>query len=125
LSRGFLSGQFKSLDDIPKESLLHHFPRFQPDVFPLNLQLADQVAEIAKKKGVTVAQLAINWVVAQSRKSGVPTIIPIPGSTTTSRVKENSQVVDITDAELAEIEETLKKLPVSGGRYPSFIPTEG
>ncbi|KAF2439290.1 Aldo/keto reductase [Karstenula rhodostoma CBS 690.94] len=124
LSRGFLSGQFKSLDDIPKESLLHHFPRFQPDVFPLNLQLADQVAEIAKKKGVTVAQLAINWVVAQSRKAGV-TIIPIPGSTTTARVQENSQTINITDAELAEIEETLKKLPISGGRYPSFVPTEG
>ncbi|OAG06150.1 Aldo/keto reductase [Paraphaeosphaeria sporulosa] len=60
LSRGFLSGQFRSLDDIPKESLLHHFPRFHPDVFPLNLQLADQIAEVAKKKGVTFAQLAIN-----------------------------------------------------------------
>ncbi|KAF1973075.1 Aldo/keto reductase [Bimuria novae-zelandiae CBS 107.79] len=118
LSRGFLSGQFKSLDDIPKESLLHHFPRFQPDVFPLNLQLA-------KKKGVTVAQLAIGWVAAQAKKAGIPAIIRIPGSTTVARVEENSKLVELTDAELAEIEETLKKLPVSGGRYPGFVPIEG
>ncbi|KAL5375599.1 hypothetical protein DPSP01_011069 [Paraphaeosphaeria sporulosa] len=113
LSRGFLSGQFRSLDDIPKESLLHHFPRFHPDVFPLNLQLADQIAEVAKKKGVTFAQLAINWVAAQAKKAGLPAIIPISGSTTVARV-ENSKLVEVINADLAEIEEKLKKLPVSG-----------
>ncbi|KAK7184425.1 aldo/keto reductase [Paraphaeosphaeria sporulosa] len=114
LSRGFLSGQFRSLDDIPKESLLHHFPRFHPDVFPLNLQLADQIAEVAKKKGVTFAQLAINWVAAQAKKAGLPAIIPISGSTTVARV-ENSKLVEVINADLAEIEEKLKKLPTSYG----------
>lgn len=94
-------------------------------MFPLNLQLADQVAELAKQKGVTVAQLAINWVATQAKKAGLPAIIPIPGSTTISRVEENSKVVEVTEADLAAIEETLKKLPVSGGRYPGFIPIEG
>jgi len=120
MSRGFLTGQWKSLDDIPKDSLLHHFPRFQPDTFPLNLQLADQVAELATKKGVTRAQLAINWVIAQAKKAGVPAIIPIPGATITSRVEENSKVVEISEADLAELDETLKKVEVAGARYPVF-----
>ncbi|KAL1610501.1 hypothetical protein SLS60_002170 [Paraconiothyrium brasiliense] len=123
MGRGFLTGQFKTLNDVPKDSLLRHFPRFQPDTFPINIQLAEQVAEIAKAKGVTPAQLAIGWTIAKG--SGSPVVIPIPGATTSERVVENAKKVDLTEDELVELHETLKKFDIAGGRYPGFVPVEG
>ena len=123
--RGLLTGKFKSIEDIPEGSRLRMFPRFQPDAFPINLELFKQVEALAKKKGCTSAQLAINWTIALSKKPGMPTIIPIPGATVTARVDENGKQLEITDAEMAEIDSTLKKFEVVGARYPPFIPTEG
>ena len=125
LSRGLLSGPFKSTKDIPETSLLHHFPRFQPDAFSANLQVASEVEALAKKKGCTLAQLAINWTIAMGKRPGLPTIIPIPGATSTGRIEENSKQVQITDAELSQLEATMDKLQVSGDRYPHFAPVEG
>ncbi|OAF98598.1 aldo/keto reductase [Paraphaeosphaeria sporulosa] len=125
LCRGLLSGRFKSLDDIPEKSLLRLFPRFQPETFPFNVQLANQVGALAKKKGCTLAQLSISWTIAQSRRPGLPTTVPIPGATSVSRIQENSKQVEITDAEVAELEATLDKLKAIGARYPDFVPIEG
>lgn len=120
-----MTGQFNSLKDIPEKSLLHYFPRFQPDAFSANLQVASEIEELAKKKGCTLAQLAINWTIAMGKKRGLPTIIPIPGATSAGRIEQNSKVVQITDAELSELEATMEKLQVSGDRYPHFAPIEG
>ena len=84
--------------------------------------MADYVVDLAKKKGCTPAQLAINWVKAQAKRPGMPVIIPIPGGTTAERVNENSVEIDLTDAELKEIDEMLAKFEVQGGRYPAHIP---
>lgn len=115
-----LTGRFKKLEDIPKESLLlqFKFPRFQPGNFETNLQLAEKVEEIARKKGCTPAQLAINWTRALSRRPGMPTIIPIPGATTAARVEENSKLIHITDEEMAEIDAVLATFTPAGERYP-------
>lgn len=86
------------------------------------MQLADHVIELAKKKGCTAAQLAINWVKAQSKRPGMPVIIPIPGATTAEKVIENSVEIELSDAELKEIDEMLSKFDVQGGRYPAQIP---
>ena len=59
IGRGMLSGQLKSVEDIPEDSFLRHVPRFQPGNFEINLHLVKQVEEMAKKKGCTPAQLAI------------------------------------------------------------------
>ncbi|KAI8966101.1 putative aldo/keto reductase [Daldinia sp. FL1419] len=123
IGRGLLTGQIKKIEDIPEDSMLRRFPRFQPGNFEINLELVRQVEEMAKKKGCTPAQLAINWTRAISRRPGMPTIIPIPGATTAARVEENSKLVDITDAEMAEIDATLSKFKAAGDRYPDFIPT--
>ncbi len=119
-----LTGAIKSIDDIPEDSHLRHFPRFQPDTFDINLQLVKQVEELARKKGCTPAQLAISWTIALSRRPGMPVIIPIPGATTAARVKENSRRVELTDEEMAEIDATLAKFEVKGNRYPDFIPSD-
>lgn len=123
LGRGLLTGQIKTLDDIPQDSFLRHYPRFQPDTFSINMELVKQVEQMAEKKGVDSSQLAINWVRAQSKRPGVPLVIPIPGATTSERVIQNAKVLELTDEELKEIESTLSKFEVAGDRYPTGVPT--
>jgi pyridoxine 4-dehydrogenase len=122
LGRGLATGQIKSLKDIPEGDFRHHMPRFQPGAFEINLQLADQVNALAKKKGCTPAQLALGWVTSLQRRPGMPVIIPIPGATTKERVEENSVVVELTDEEMAEIDATLAKFEIVGERYPAGAP---
>lgn len=117
LSRGWLTGQLRSLDDLPANDSRRNFPRFQPDVFHLNLKLVKQLEQIAKSKNVTLAQTAIAWVLAQNKLAGVPLTIPIPGCTTVPRVEENLQQVELSDEELSEIDGILKEIPVHGDRY--------
>ncbi len=86
--------------------------------------MVEQVEALAKKKGCTPAQLAIGWTRSLSKRPGMPVIIPIPGATTAERVQENSTIVDLTEEELNEIDATLAKFEVKGGRYPDGHPTE-
>ncbi|KAI4593801.1 Pyridoxine 4-dehydrogenase [Pestalotiopsis sp. 9143b] len=122
LGRGFLTGQIKTPDDVPE--MLRKYPRFQPDVFPTNMELVKHIGDMAAKKKVTPAQLSINWVRAAAQRAGV-TALPIPGATTIARVHENAKVVDITDDEYAELDAILKKIDIIGARYPDFIPHDG
>lgn len=85
-------------------------PRFKPENFDQNLKLVDAVGEIAKRKGVTTAQVAIGWVCRQGA-------IPIPGSTKEARIIENCKTASLTDGELAELQKILDSLPISGERY--------
>lgn len=94
------------------------FPRFQKEAFDHNLKLVQQVEALAEKKGCTPAQLAIGWVRAQSNRPGLPTIIPIPGATTSARVDENSKFVELSEDELKAIGEIIENFDVAGGRYP-------
>ena len=75
LGRGFLTGQFRSPDDIPADDLSPQHPRFQGEAFAKNLDLVKEVEVMAQEKGCTPAQLALAWVLAQGRD-----IVPIPGT---------------------------------------------
>lgn len=97
--------------------MLHHMPRFQPDVFDENIKLLHAVEDIAKSKGVTPAQIAIGWVLAQSGAKGMPTLIPIPGATTSERIEENMKPAKLSDEDMKALDEILKKFPPIGGRY--------
>ncbi|KAL4799729.1 NADP-dependent oxidoreductase domain-containing protein [Aspergillus venezuelensis] len=123
IGRGMLAGQLKKDSDLPADSLLRQmdFPRFQEENFEKNLQLVSEVEEIAARKGCTPAQLAINWMIALLRRVGT-TIVPIPESSTPERVKENSMLVDVSDEELDQIEEILKRVlrRLVGGILLSF-----
>ncbi|KAL2016956.1 hypothetical protein VTK56DRAFT_2832 [Thermocarpiscus australiensis] len=121
IGRGILAGQFKSQADVPP--FLQRFPRFAPENFPNNLELFNKVKALAEKKGCTPAQLAISWTRCLSRRPGMPLIIPIPGATTAARVEENAQHVELTDAEMDEIDQILAKFEVKGERYPDYVPT--
>jgi len=123
LGRGLLTGQIRSVADIPAGDFRLHMPRFQPENFNINLELVAQVEALAKKKGCTPAQLALGWITSLQRRPGMPTIIPIPGATTAARVEENARQVELSDEEMAEIDATLAKFEVAGGRYPEGAAT--
>ncbi|KAI1180640.1 aldo/keto reductase [Nemania sp. FL0916] len=123
IGRGFLTGQIKTIDDLP-QGALQTFPRFQKGNFEHNITLVHQIEELAKKKGCSTTQLAIGWVRTLNGRPGMPTIIPIPGSTTAERVKENAKVVELTDEEMAAIDKILAVFKPIGRRYADFIPIE-
>ncbi|CAF9924100.1 Pyridoxine 4-dehydrogenase [Imshaugia aleurites] len=106
-------------DDIPEGDVPRRMPRFEENIFGENLKLVDEIEKIAKRKGVTPPQVAIAWVSAQSQKPGLPTIVPIPGATKPSRVVENLAQIQLDDADLAEIDEILSRIPIAGARYPA------
>jgi aryl-alcohol dehydrogenase-like predicted oxidoreductase len=112
LGRGFLTGRFRSPDDIPEGDWRRQNPRFQGENFRKNLDLVAAVEALAQKKGCTPAQLAIAWLLSRGRD-----IIPIPGSTRADRVKENADAVrvQLNAAELQSLDEL--GFAVAGDRY--------
>jgi pyridoxine 4-dehydrogenase len=118
-----LTGRFKTVEDIKKLGMIANFPRFQPDAFEHNLQLVNKVEEIAKEKGCTSGQLAIAWVRKHSNRAGLPTIVPIPGATTASRVRENAKPVDMTEDDFTRISDIVRSFETAGKRYPDSVPT--
>lgn len=115
LGRGFLSGRFRSPDDLPEGDVRgQRFPRFAQENFNKNLELVDKVREIAAEKAATPGQLAIAWLLHQGAD-----IVPIPGTKRVGYLEENLGAADIelTEDDLARIEEAMPKGAVSGARY--------
>ncbi|KAK4941503.1 hypothetical protein LTR66_014796 [Elasticomyces elasticus] len=118
LGRGVLTGAVTSLADIPEGDIRRHFARFKEENFQQNLKLINEVNDLAARKGVAPAQIALAWVRSHSAKAGMPTIIPIPGGTTKDKVIQNMGGVQVlSDDELAEIDAILKSNVVAGARY--------
>lgn len=92
-------------------------PRFQEGNFEKNLELVKEVEKVAKSKGCTPGQIAIAWVRTHSAKEGLPVIIPIPGATTEERVLENNKHVELSEEDMKELDDIVKKCTVHGGRY--------
>ena len=112
LGRGFLSGRFKSPDELDEGDFRRTGPRFTGDNLKANQRLAAKVAEIAEEKAVTPAQLALAWVLAQGDD-----LVPIPGTKRRKYLEENAAAVDVelSDDDLARIEAELP--PPAGERY--------
>jgi aryl-alcohol dehydrogenase-like predicted oxidoreductase len=112
LGRGFLSGRFTSPDQLDEGDFRRHGPRFTGENLEANLKLARKIAEIAEGKGVTPAQLAIAWVLAQGED-----IVPIPGTKRRKYLEQNAGAaeVQLTDEDVRRIEAELP--PVAGDRY--------
>src|SRR5215468_6970372 len=84
LGRGFLTGQFKSLDDLPTDDVRRSHPRFQGDNFQRNLDLVQKINQLAAAKGCTASQLALAWVLAQGKD-----VVPIPGTKRAKYLDDN------------------------------------
>jgi aryl-alcohol dehydrogenase-like predicted oxidoreductase len=112
LGRGFLAGRFSSPDEIEENDFRRSNPRFSGENFEANLRLAAKVKEIAAQKGVTPAQLAIAWVLAQGDD-----LVPIPGTKRRTYLEQNADAVDVelTDEYLQRIDAELPE--VAGERY--------
>ncbi len=117
LGRGFLSGKLTSPLDLAPDDYRRHSPRFQGENFEKNLQLVEQVKAIAAEKGVTPAQLALAWLLAQGDD-----IVPIPGTKRRHYLEENVAALEITLTQ-AELERLLAAAPQGvavGARYPDM-----
>jgi aryl-alcohol dehydrogenase-like predicted oxidoreductase len=114
LGRGFLSGELKTFDDFAEDDFRRVLPRFQGENFAKNLELVEKIKDLADEKGVTAAQLALAWVLAQGQD-----IVPIPGTKHSKYVEENAAAVDITlsDDELKQIDEIFPINVAAGARY--------
>jgi aryl-alcohol dehydrogenase-like predicted oxidoreductase len=114
LGRGFLSGEIKSIDDLAEGDFRRTNPRFMGENFQKNIDLVHAVAAIAADKGVTAAQLALAWVLAQGE-----TLVPIPGTRRIRTLEENAAAADLalTAEDLARIEAVFPKGAASGHRY--------
>jgi aryl-alcohol dehydrogenase-like predicted oxidoreductase len=112
LGRGFLSGRFKRPEDLDEGDFRRRGPRFTGENLEQNLKLAEKVAEIAGEKGITPAQLALAWVLAQGDD-----LVPIPGTKRREYLEQNAAAaeVELSEEDLRRIDAELP--PVAGERY--------
>ena len=115
LGRGFLTGQIKSPDDLDQGDSRRNHPRFQGEAFQKNLDLVAAIGAMASDKGCTPAQLALAWVLAQGRD-----IVPIPGTKRRTYLQDNLGALDVelTQYDLARVDEVLPPGAAAGMRYP-------
>ena len=114
LGRGFLTGRYRSIEDLDAKDYRRYSPRFQGANFAKNLATVDKVRQIANEKRCTPAQLALAWLLAQG-----PHIVPIPGTTNAARLKENLAAADIvlSAADLERIAAVAPSGVAAGERY--------
>ncbi|APR75631.1 Aldo-keto reductase [Minicystis rosea] len=115
LGRGFLTGQIKRIEDLAADDFRRNNPRFQGENFQKNLDLVAKVEAIARAKGVKASQLALAWVLAQG-----DFIVPIPGTKRRTYLEENvaAEAIELSAAELAELDAVMPKGAAAGLRYP-------
>ena len=112
LGRGFLSGRFTSPEELDEGDFRRHGPRFTGENLEANRALAAKVGEIAADKGITPAQLAIAWVLAQGDD-----LVPIPGTKRRSYLEENAAAVDV-ELTAEDLERINAEMPeAAGDRY--------
>jgi aryl-alcohol dehydrogenase-like predicted oxidoreductase len=118
LGRGFLTGQFKTFNDLAADDYRRNSPRFQGDNFQKNLDLVRRVGEMAKQKGCKSSQLALAWVLAQGDD-----IVPIPGTKRRKYLDENVGAINLqlTPEDLRRIDEVFPRDATAGARYPEHM----
>jgi aryl-alcohol dehydrogenase-like predicted oxidoreductase len=114
LGRGFLTGRFRTFEDLPEGDYRRNSPRFQGENFQRNLDLVVRVGEIARRKQCTPAQLALAWLLSQGED-----IVPIPGTKQRRYLQENVGALDVelSPADREAIEEVAPKGVAAGDRY--------
>ncbi|WHS31415.1 aldo/keto reductase [Brucella sp. NM4] len=118
LGRGFLAGTIDSKTSFAANDFRNVVPRFSTEARDANQALVDMLGQIAEAKGVTRAQIAIAWLLAQK-----PWIVPIPGTTKLHRLEENigATTVELSAEDLNRIEAALADITVQGDRYPAHL----
>ena len=115
LGRGFLTGQFRTFEDLAPDDYRRNSPRFQGENFRKNLDLVREVEKLAVRKGSKPSQLALAWVMAQGED-----IVPIPGTKRRKYLEENATAaqIELSAEDLARLDEAFPKDAAAGQRYP-------
>jgi aryl-alcohol dehydrogenase-like predicted oxidoreductase len=118
LGKGFLTGKIDENTKFDSTDFRNIVPRFTPEARKANQALVDLLGTIAKRKSATPAQVALAWLLAQK-----PWIVPIPGTTKLHRLDENlgAAALELSTADLREIESAASKISVQGARYPEQL----
>jgi aryl-alcohol dehydrogenase-like predicted oxidoreductase len=118
LGKGFLTGKMDENTKLGSSDFRSTLPRFTPEAMKTNQALVDLLGAIAAKKKATPAQIALAWLLAQK-----PWIVPIPGTTKLNRLEENigAMAVQLTTADLRDIETAASSIKVEGARYPERL----
>jgi aryl-alcohol dehydrogenase-like predicted oxidoreductase len=118
LGRGFLTGQFKTFDDLSADDYRRNSPRFQGENFQLNLNLVKKVQQMAEERKCQPAQLALAWVMAQGGD-----IVPIPGTKRRKYLEENvgALEVELDQDEVRLLSEIFTHGAAAGERYPEHM----
>jgi aryl-alcohol dehydrogenase-like predicted oxidoreductase len=118
LGKGFLTGKMDGNTKLGSSDFRSTLPRFTPEAMKTNQALVDLLGAIAAKKNATPAQIALAWLLAQK-----PWIVPIPGTTKLNRLEENigAMAVQLTTADLRDIETAASSIKVEGARYPERL----
>jgi aryl-alcohol dehydrogenase-like predicted oxidoreductase len=118
LGKGFLTGKMDQNTTFDKTDFRNSLPRFTPEALKANQALVDLLGVLAKAKNATSAQVALAWLLAQK-----PWIVPIPGTTKLNRLEENigAAALELSTADLSEIESAASQIEVQGARYPEAI----
>ena len=118
LGAGFLTGQIDENTRFDPSDFRNHVPRFSPEARKANMVLVHAVQAAADRKGVTPAQFALAWLLAQKAW-----IVPIPGTTKMSRLEENlgADDVELTADDLKQVEDAISKLSLEGARLPEAM----
>jgi aryl-alcohol dehydrogenase-like predicted oxidoreductase len=118
LGRGFLTGTIDQTTSFVGDDIRASIPRFSPEAREANQALVDLLGDIAARKDVTRAQIALAWLLAQK-----PWIVPIPGTRKLERLEENIGAADVnlTAEDLRDIDTTAAQIDVHGERYPEQL----
>lgn len=118
LGKGFLTGAIKTGTTFGEDDFRSKVPRFAAEALAANEKLVTLLGNLAAEKGVSSAQIALAWLLAQK-----PWIVPIPGTTKLHRLEENLAAVDIilSDDEMHKLTQALETIKVIGERYPAAL----
>jgi aryl-alcohol dehydrogenase-like predicted oxidoreductase len=118
LGKGFLTGKIDENTTFDSSDFRNIVPRFTPEARKANQAFVDLLRKIAERKKATPAQIALAWLLAQK-----PWIVPIPGTTKLARLEENvgAASIDLTSADLREIDSAASKIKMQGARYPEAL----
>jgi aryl-alcohol dehydrogenase-like predicted oxidoreductase len=115
LGRGFLSGQIRSIDDLPENDFRRGIPRFQEQHFHKNIELVEAIEAMAKEKGITSSQLALAWIISKG-------IVPIPGTKRRKYLEQNIEAasIQLSESDIEKLESIVPLGTDTGATYDEF-----
>lgn len=115
LGRGFLSGNIKTIDDLPENDFRRGIPRFQGEKFHKNIELVEAIENMAKDKGITSSQLALAWIISKG-------IVPIPGTKRRKYLEQNIEAatIQLSESDIEKLESIVPLGTDTGATYDEF-----